>query len=66
MGYVTVKWPRMRLDILREQRDAAQRRLTWAVHHNRPWEEIEDKSNVVAALKWAVEMAAKAVKEEER
>ena len=28
------------------------------------WEEIEDKSYVVAALKWAVEIAGKAVKEE--
>jgi hypothetical protein len=27
---------------------------------------IEDKSYVVAALKWGVEMAAKAVKEEDR
>lgn len=66
MGYVTVKWPRMRLDILREQRDAAQRRLTWAVHHNRPWYELSDKGEIVSALEWAVEQAEKAVKEEEQ
>ena len=31
--------------------------------YDRPWEEIEDKSYVVAALKWAAEMAEKAMKE---
>nr|DAH68944.1 MAG TPA: hypothetical protein [Caudoviricetes sp.] len=58
------KWEEMRFDILRDYYIAAQRRLKWAVNHDRPWEEIEDKSYVVAALKWAVEMAAKAVREE--
>lgn len=57
-------WEAMRLIILRDQFVAAKRRLQWAVNHDRPWEEIEDKSYVVAALKWAVEMAAKAGKEE--
>lgn len=54
----------MRFDILRDYYIAAQRRLKWAVKHDRPWKEIEDKSYVVAALKWAEERAAKAVKEE--
>lgn len=57
---VTVKWPRVRLDILREQRDAAQRRLTWAVCHNRPWYELSDKGEIVSALEWAVDQAEKA------
>lgn len=60
----TVKWPRVRLDILREQRDAAQRRLTWAVRHNRPWYELSDKGEIVSALEWAVDQAEKAAKEE--
>lgn len=59
------KWEVMRLIILRDYFAAAKRRLEWAVKHDRPWEEIEDKSYVVAALKWAAEQAAKAVKEEE-
>ena len=49
---------------LRDADIAAHRRLKWAVKHDRPWEEIEDKSYVAAALKWAEEMAAKAVREE--
>lgn len=60
------KWEEMRFNILRDYYIAAQRRLKWAAEHDRPWEEIEDKSYVVAALKWAVEQAQKAVKEEER
>lgn len=58
-------WEAARLIILRDQLAAAKRRLEWAVKHDRPWEEIEDKSNEVVALKWAVEMAAKAAKEDE-
>lgn len=59
------KWEEMRFDILRDYYIAAQRRLKWAAKYNRPWEEIEDKSYVVAALKWAVEMAAKTLREAE-
>ena len=58
------KWEEMRFNILRDYYIAAQRRLKWAAKNNRPWEEIEDKSYVVAALKWAEERAAKAVKED--
>lgn len=58
-------WEAARLIILRDQLAAAKRRLEWAVKHDRPWEEIEDKSYVVAALKWAVEQALKTIKEEE-
>lgn len=59
------KWEEMRFNILRDYYISAKRRLEWAVKHDRPWEEIEDKSYVVAALKWAVVQAQKAVKEEE-
>lgn len=59
-----MRWEEMRFDILRDYYISAKRRLQWAVNHDRPWEEIEDKSYMVAALKWAVEMAAKAGKEE--
>lgn len=58
------KWEEMRFDILRDYYMAAQRRLEWAAKHERPWEEIEDKSYVAAALKWAVEMAGKTAKDE--
>lgn len=61
-----MRWEAMRLIILREHLVAAKRRLEWAVKHDRPWEEIEDKSYTVAALDWAVKMAAKAAKEEEQ
>ena len=54
----------LRVADLRDYYIAAHRRLKWAVKHDRPWEEIEDKSYVAAALKWAEEMAAKAVREE--
>lgn len=60
------KWEEMRRIILRDYYISAKRRLEWAVKHDRPWEEIEDKSYVVAALKWAAEMAAKAAKEEKQ
>ena len=58
------KWEEMRFNILRDYYISAKRRLEWAAKHDRPWKEIEDKSYVAAALKWAVERAAKAVKEE--
>ena len=58
-------WEAMRLIVLRDQLAAAKRRLEWAARHNRPWEEIEDKSYTVAALDWAVEQAEKAAREEE-
>lgn len=57
-------WEAMRLIILRDYLAAAKRRLKWAVQYNRPWEEIEDRSYVVCALDWAVEMAEKAAREE--
>lgn len=44
------KWEEMRFNILRDYYIAAQRRLKWAAKHDRPWEEIEDKSYVAAPL----------------
>lgn len=58
------KWEEMRFVILRDYYISAERRHEWAVKHDRSWEEIEDKSYEVAALKWAADQAAKAAKEE--
>lgn len=57
MKYTAIMWPQTRIDILREQLEAARRRLRWAEQHNRQWEELSEKGAIVAALEWAVEIA---------
>lgn len=42
--YTAIMWPETRCDILREQLEAARRRLKWAEQHNRPWEELSEKA----------------------
>lgn len=37
---------------------AAQRRLTWAINHNRSWDDLEDRGDELAYLTWARNMAA--------
>lgn len=57
MKYTAIMWPQTRIDILREQLEAARRRLKWAEQHNRQWEELSEKGAIVAALEWAVAIA---------
>lgn len=57
MKCTEITWTETRLEILREQFEAARRRLKWAEQHNRQWEELSEKGAIVAALEWAVAIA---------
>lgn len=58
---IAVTHQQARLDYFREQLEAAERRLDWALRFCKdPWENAE-KGEVVAFYQWAVEQAEKEV-----
>lgn len=59
MKLVAVNYQQRRLQFFKERLAAAQRRLKWAVDHDRNYIELEDDGEIVSFYEWAVQMAEK-------
>lgn len=53
-----------RLDFFKEQHKKAERRLKWAIDHDRNWMELEDDGDQVSYFEWAVKMAERELERE--
>lgn len=61
MKLIAVNYQKRRLEYFKQQFAAAQRRLKWAVDHDRNFVELEDDGEIVSFYEWAVKMAEKEI-----